>query len=782
MNQPIPKVAILGSGVMGSQIAAHLTNAKIPVLVFDLSQEVAQKGIDFSRSLKPNPYYSPRYADQITVCNYDDHLKRLQECSWIIEVIAERLDWKQELYRKILPHLNPQAVVTSNTSGLGIASLMSGMPIEFRQRFFITHFFNPPRYMKLVEIITGPDTDPTLIPPMVKVLEEVMGKGVVYAEDTPNFVANRIGIFGMMATLAATRQFKLTIEDVDALTGSIIGRPKSATFRTADVVGLDTLAFVAANSYENCPEDEERDILKIPPFLQQLLKNKWLGQKTGQGFYKKIAKGVIHVLDLETMEYRPQKKRHFDGIRLARGETHLPGKLRALVHSADVAGQFTWRIMGDTLLYAAKRLGEITSDIVNIDRAMCWGYGWELGPFQIWDQLGVQACVERLQNENRSIPQWILDMLATGYTHFYRWENGRKYFYDPRSKNYELIPVHSRQLQFEQLRKSGNVIHRDWSASLMDMGDGVAGIDFHSVLKPDMNPIDGSFMESLDRGREWVEEHDYKGLVISGDNFHFSIGANLNLILNNIYRQNWDAIDEMVRLMQNILQQLHLAPFPVVAAPYGLALGGGFETIGACHHIVAAAELYCGLVEVGVGLIPGGGGNLRLMSRLLDRMSPNRPGPFPVVQKVFETVAFARVSTSAKEAQALGYLTHEDTIVINRDYLLGTAKATVLKLAEDFHNPGPRNDILLPGLDGRLVLEASIADFQKAGKISAHDALIGKRLAYVLTGGDKAHPLQPVSEQYILDIEREMFLSLCGETKTLQRIEHMLTKGRPLRN
>jgi len=782
MSSSIQKVAVLGAGVMGAQIAAHLSNAKIPVYAFDMSQEIAEKGVAFCRKLKPNPFYNPKTADLITPLNYDDHLEKIGECDWIIEVIAERLDWKRSLFERIIPHIKNDTVITSNTSGLSVESITEGMPEDFSRRFFITHFFNPPRYMKLVEIISGEKTDPDIISSMAGFLENVLGKGVVYAKDTPNFVANRIGVFGMMVTLDEARKKKLSIEDVDALTGTLIGRAKSATFRTADVVGLDTLAFVAMNSFQNCQEDESREIFAVPDYLKQMIDNGWLGQKSGQGFYKKIKKGVIHSIDLETLEYTPQEKKRYAGVRLARENTHTQGKIHALAASPDVAGTFTWEVLTRTINYAANRLGEIADDILNIDRAMRWGFAWDFGPFELWDILGLEESVKRMKAEGKSIAPWVTEMLQAGFTSFYKYVDGRRCFYDPDSGGYLPIPVHASELTFEMRRKTDNRIKDFWSASVVDMGDGVAGVEFHSVLQPLLNPIDGSVMEAIQWATNWVKENQYKGLIISGDGVHFSAGANLNLILDNAYRQDWKAIENMTRTMQDILQGLRFAPFPVVAAPFGLVLGGGYETIGACDKIVAAAEMYCGLVEVGVGLIPGAGGNLRMLLKTTDKMAPARPGPFPVVMKAFEAIGFAKVSTSAKEAQAIGYLTRDDVIVINRDHLLHTAKETVLKLAENYQAPVIREDIILPGEDGRLVVESSIHDFMKAGKISEHDGLIAGKLAYVLTGGERGNLFTPVTEQYLLDIEREMFVSLCGEPKSIDRIGYMLKKGKPLRN
>ncbi len=778
----INNIAVLGAGVMGSQIASHFVNAGYKVKVFDISQEICEKGLEFCKNLKPAPLYNPKSIENIIPLNYDEHIGQLKDCDWIIEVIAERLDWKEDLYKKIIPNLKDTAFVTSNTSGLLVKELLNNLPEDFRKRFFVTHFFNPPRYMKLVEIISGEDTDSIHIENAASVLEDKLGKGVVYAKDTPNFIANRIGVYGMMVTLAETVKKKLTIEDVDALTGTLIGRPKSATFRTADVVGLDTMAYVANTAFDKCEDDESRNMFKIPEFLQKMLDNEWLGQKSKQGFYKKIEKGVIHSLDFETMEYTPQNKKRFSGIGLARENTTVDGKLLALINAPDIAGEFTWEVFSQTLIYAANRLGEIADDIVNIDRALCWGFGWRKGPFEIWDMLGLKQTVNRMKEDRKNIPKWIDKMLSAGCESFYKIENGIKYFYDYKEGEYVALDANKKELSFSSIKYNGALITKNWSASIVDLGDEVAGVEFHSVLQADFNPIDGSLMETVAEALMWVSEKGYKGIVISSDATHFSAGANLNLILNAAENEDWESIETLTGNMQQIMQAVRFSGFPVIAAPYGMVLGGGYEMIGACDRVVASAELYCGLVEVGVGLIPGAGGNLRLISKLEDAQKLKVPGNFQVVQKAFQTIAFAKVSMSANHAQSLGYLTKEDRVVINRDYLLNEAKNEVLKMADNYSPPKYKDKIKLPGKTGRLAIESSIKGFQKSGKISEHDALIGRKLSFVLTGGKKGGPLSGVSEQYLLDIEREVFLSLCGEEKSQARIDHMLKKGKPLRN
>ncbi len=782
MSKKIEKVAILGAGVMGAQIAAHLSNAGISSLVFDMSQELAEKGVAAAAKLKPAAFYNPKTIKLMTPCNYEEHLGKLSEVDWVVEVIAERLDWKQDLYKKIIPHLKKEAVLTSNTSGIAVKDLSASLSDDVKRRFFITHFFNPPRYMKLVEFIPGEKTDEKVIKNMALFMEDVLGKGVVYAKDTPNFVANRIGVMGMMLTLKLAQKYRLNVSEVDSLTGGLIGHPKSATFRTADVVGLDTLAFVSNTAFEKCETDEVRDLFEVPSYLTTLIAEKRLGQKTGAGFYKKVSKGTIHALNLETLEYEDQAKRRFDAVRVAKSETYLPGKLKALVKMDDVAGKFSWELLAGILNYSANRIPEIADDIVNIDRAMRWGFGWTLGPFETWDAIGIAESVEKMKSQNMKIPAWVSDMLRAGFETFYGFENGLVTYYDPASKSMKAMSKSEKELSFNILKKSGNVIKKGWSASLIDLNDGVAGVQIHSVLQPDFNPLDGSVIEMYDYAVNWVKDNGYKGLVIGSEAMHFTAGANLNLILNSSERKAWDEIEIMSKAMQDALQGFHLAPFPVVAAPHNLALGGGYETIGAADRIVASAELYTGLVEVGVGLIPGAGGNLRMILKLMEKFEGGRPGPFPLAMKAFEAIGFAKVSTSAKEAVAIGYLTKSDKIIVNADYRFYEAKAEVLVMAENYATPVEHDDIFLPGAGGRFAMEGSITDFVKAGKISEHDGLIAKKLAMVLSGGEKASPTSPVSEQYLLDIEREAFISLCGEAKSLARIEYMLKKGKPLRN
>ena len=781
MDLKFNKVGVLGTGVMGAQIAAHVSNAKIEVYAFDMTQDVAVDGLEKCKKLKPSPFYNPKTADLITPLNYENDLEKLKECDWVVEAISERLDWKQDLYKKIIPYLKDGAVVSSNTSGISLSDLSDGMPEDFLKSFFITHFFNPPRYMKLVEIIASEKTDKAMIDYTDNFLTNTLGKNVVHAKDTPNFIANRIGVYGMNVTLQEAMQRNLSIEDVDSLTGTLIGRPKSATFRTADVVGLDTMCFVSKTAYDKCLDDPEREVFKLPDYIDTMVANKWLGQKTKQGFYKKIDKGVIHSLDLKTLEYSPMKKKRYAAFTIAKENTYLRDRLNAVVRSDDVAGEFLWKCFARSLAYSANLLGSIADDVMSIDNAMKGGFGWEMGPFEVLDAIGLDYFVDRCNSENIKIPEWLSSMSLSGNKSVYVLLDGKKHYFDYKTNKYLEIPINSRTIDYNVLKSNNMLINKHWSASLYDLGDGVASIKLHSVLKPELNPIDGSMMEVFAKSVSWVSDNDYKGLVISGDGANFCAGANLNLILQASQRKDFDALEKLIGAMQQIFQTLRFADFPVVAAPYGLVLGGGMEIIGACDKRVAAAESYIGLVEVGVGLIPGAGGNLRMLSNLSKKIKTGITGTLPLVQKAFETIGFAKVATSAKQAQAYGYLLGDDKIVVNRDHILSEAKNAVVELSEGYEKPEVET-FKLPGSAGRIAIDVQAKGLVKAGKISEHDAFIGSKLAYVLTGGKKGGPFTAVDEEYLLDIEREAFLSLCGESKTQDRIKFMLTKGKPLRN
>ena len=780
MSQKIEKAAVLGAGVMGAQIAGHLANAGIPSLLFDINQELAEKGLETLTTLKPAPLFDKKNTGLVKPCNYDDHMEQLNEADWVLEAVAEKIEIKHKVYENIIPHLKDTAILTSNTSGIPLADLTQVMTDDLKSRFMITHFFNPPRYMYLLELVKGKHTSDDVYQAMADFGEDVLGKGIVHAKDTPNFIGNRIGVFSMGVTFHTAVKQDLTVEEVDKLTGTIVGRPKSATFRTADVVGLDTMVNVSKTTYEKVVDDSERDMFAIPAILQKLVDDGRLGQKTKAGFYKKTEDGILSV-DMKTGEYKPQMKVRFDGFRLAKDQTSTAGKIKALATSDDKAGKFFWETMARGLIYSANRIPEISDDIVNIDNAIKWGFGWELGPFESWDAIGVQASVDRMHSEGRKVPQWVLDMLAAGRDAFYKTENGVKTYYDVLSGAAKPVTSSKKEINLNLQKSAGNLVHRDWSASLVDLGDGVLNVEFHSVLQPTLNPIDGSLIDTINKGLDLVENGDYSGMVIGHQGQNFSAGANLALILEACETENWDALELAIKTMQDTTQRIRFSKSPVVAAPFALTLGGGVEIAAPAAARVAAAELYMGLVEAGVGLIPGAGGNLRIILNLMGDSS-SRVGGFQKVQKAFENIGFAKVSFSADMARKMGYLLATDEIVMNKAQLIAKAKLKVLELAEGYAPPQYRDDLKLPGAGGRTAMHMALKGYKMQGKISDHDEMIGQKLAYVLTGGDKAGLTKTVDEQYLLDIEREAFIALAGEALTQDRIRYMLKKGKPLRN
>lgn len=780
MEYKIEKVAVLGAGVMGAQLAGHLANAGIPSLLFDINQELADKGIETLAKLKPAPLYKPKNSQLITPCNYDDDIEKMKEVDWVIEAVAERLDIKHIVYKNITPHLKKTAIVTSNTSGIPLNALTEVFPDDVKKRFMITHFFNPPRYMRLLELVKGNDTSEDVYNTMAQFGEDVLGKGIVHAKDTPNFIGNRIGVYGMMVTIKIAQDMGLTVEEVDKLTGTIVGRMKSATFRTADVVGLDTLAHVADGSYERGENDEERDIFKIPPILKTLIDDGRLGAKTKAGFYKKDGK-TIQSVNLETGEYGPQKKVLFDGFRIAKDRQYTGEKIAALAFSEDKGGKFFWEVLSRTLIYAANRVPEISDDVVNVDNAMKWGYGWELGPFETWDAIGVERSVIRIKNEGKKVPQWVEKMLTGGHSTFYSLEDGKFTHYSPVKKSSVDIELSEKALNLRIEKSKGNLIERDWSASLIDLGDGVINVEYHSILQPSLNPIDGSIVQTIQKALDLLDSGKYKAMVLGHQGQNFCAGANLASIIQFCDNKDWKGLEETVKLFQDLTQRIRFSKAPIVAAPFHLTLGGGFEFIAPAAHRVALAELYIGAVEVGVGLVPGAGGNLRLILNLMEN-SKGRMNAFQIAQKAFETVGFAKVATSADEAKFVGYLLKSDTVVLNNDHRIWTAKQKALELMEGYKPPEYRDDIKLPGVGGRTAMKVAIKGFKAQGKLSDHDEIIGNKLAYILTGGEKGGLTKKVDEQYLLDIEREVFMSLAAEPLSQDRIRFMLKKGKPLRN
>ena len=781
MEKKIKKVAVLGAGVMGAQIAGHLGNAGIPSYLFDMNKELSEKGKSTLTSLKPKPLYKPKNVDLVTICTYDDDIEKISEVDWVIEVVVERLDIKETIYQKLLPHLKKKAILTSNTSGIPLQDLTKNLPDNVKERFMITHFFNPPRYMQLLELVRGKETTDETYETMMEFGESVLGKGIVHAKDTPNFIGNRIGVYGMMIAINLAQEHGLTVEEVDKLTGPISGRPKSATFRTADVVGLDTLKNVSLTTYDKAQEDEERDIFQIPAILESLIASDRLGQKTKAGFYKKNEDRSIHSVDLKTGEYSPMGQVRFDCFRIAKDRQRLSDKITALCFGDDRGSKYFWEITAKMLIYSANRVPEISDDILNIDNAMKWGFGWEAGPFETWDMLGIKKTIDRMKSEGKTVPQWVLDMLESGRETFYQVDNGIKSYWCPIEKSALNLNNNSKVFNISLHKTGNNTIKRDLSASLNDMGDGVLNVEFHSILQPTLHPIDSSYIEMINLAIDMIEKGDYMAMVLGHQGANFCAGANLNLLLELSQNNQWEALDFAVKTLQDMTQRIRFSPGPVVAAPFQLTLGGGVELVQPAAHRIAAAETYMGLVEVGVGLIPGGGGNLRMILNAMEG-GTGRMGAFQKIQKTFETVGFAKIATSADEAKHLGYLKKDDTIILNRDYLIQAAKDKAIELAQSYTPPAYKDDLKLPGAGGRTAMAMALKGFKMQGKISDHDQKIGEKLAYVLTGGDKAGLTKSVDEQYLLEIEREAFVSLAGEQLTQDRITYMLKKGKPLRN
>ena len=803
MGYHIKKVAVLGSGVMGSQIAAHLANAGIPSYLLDIvpntltdkekakgltleSPEVRNKlaaqGLKNALKSKPAAFFVPERADLITVGNFDDNMDWLKEVDWIIEVVVERLDIKQQLMKRVVEYRKPGTIISSNTSGISIAQIADGQSQEFKQHFLGTHFFNPPRYMHLLEIIPTKDTDPELVKFMAEFVEKELGKGVVYCKDTPNFIANRVGVFGMMYTIQQMLKDGLTIEEVDAITGPATGKPKSATFRTGDLVGIDTMVHVSENLYEAAKDDEMREVFKVPDFIKKMVENKWLGDKTGQGFYKKEkapdGKRVILALRPDTMEYAAREKAKYGSLEMAKQIEDVGERIKAVANAKDKAGQFFWETASAILIYSANRIPEITDSIVNIDNAMKWGFNWEMGPFETWDALGVEKSVKRMEAEGKQVPEKVKKMLATGKKSFYKKEKGNLYYYDFISEDYKPVAFDKDVIILSlEKEKEGKIIKSNADATMYDIGDGVALVEFHTK----MNAIGEGILSMVSYAVKEVEKN-YEGLVIGNQGKHFSAGANLMLILMLAQEEEWDELDRAVRMFQNVNMQVKYSEKPVVVAPFGMTLGGGCEMTLHAPRVQAAAETYIGLVEVGVGVIPAGGGTKEMTLRTLKRFKGiSDVDALPFIQNLFQTIGTATVATSAVEAKKLGFLREYDHISMNQDRQIGDAKKTVLAMVnEGYKKPIPEK-MLAVGENVLAPIYLGLDQMRESGYISEYDQHIGRKLAYIMTGGDIT-AAQEVPEQYFLDLEREAFISLCGEKKTQDRIAHMLKYGKPLRN
>lgn len=793
----IRKVAVLGSGVMGSGIAAHVANAGIPVLMLDMVPPEVGPGEDRSKKsfrnkfalaglanlkkLRPAPLFSAAALDLIEVGNFDDDLARIAECDWVVEVVKEDMAVKQALFARVEPHLKPEAIISSNTSGLSVVGMLQGRGQAFRKSFLVTHFFNPVRYMKLLELVPGPDTEPGVLARMARFGEETLGKGIVWAKDSTNFIANRIGTYGMLRVLRDMQKAELTVEEVDKIFGPAMGRPKSAVFRTTDIVGLDTFVHVAQNCYDTLTKDEERDTFLVPEFVKKMVAAKMLGDKTGGGFYKKVkgkgGESEIQALDLATLTYRPQEKVRFDSLGAAKGIDDVAERIRTVLTGTDKAARFAERVTLDTLAYASRRIPEISDDLVNIDRALRWGFAWDLGPFQVWDAYGVRKGVERMKELGLKPAAWVEQMLASGRESFYAVDGTADAAWDIPGRKAVPVKENPRTFRVEHLRRANRRLDGNDSATLWNMGDGAILLEFHTK----MNSIDDGIVEMMNRALDRAEA-SFRGLVIGNDGANFSAGANIMALLMAIKSEDLDSVEKMVAGFQQANQRMRYSPIPVVAAPFGLTLGGGAEVTMGANAIQAAAELYMGLVEVGVGLIPGGGGNLMLLRNLYGPFATDRDfDPLPFLKKLFLTIGTAKVATSAEEAREIGFLQRQDGISLNRDFLLSDAKARVLGMADSGFRPPRPTHFRLPGRSGAATVDMMLYDMQVNNQISEYDRHIGQKLAHVITGGDVS-AFTPVSEQHLLDLELEAFLSLCGEEKTQDRIAAMLETGKPLRN
>jgi len=797
MSRKIRKVAVLGAGVMGSGIAAHLANAGIPSLLLDIvppqagpgdkveskafRNKFALGGLANLKKAKPAPLFTAACAELIEVGNFDDDMGRLQEVDLIIEAVKEDMSVKQALFARVEANIRPGTIVASNTSGLSIAGMTDGRGDDFRKNFLVMHFFNPVRYLKLLELVAGRETSSEVLATIHEFGESVLGKGIVYGKDTTNFVANRIGVFGMMKIMSEMSKFGLSIEEVDKIFGSAMGRPGSAVFRTADVVGLDTFVHVAKNCYDTLVEDEEREVFKAPGFIERMVAEKMLGDKTGKGFYFKgkdaNGKTEIQSLNLETFTYGPQKKVRFDSLGAARGEEDVRKRSALILRFDDNAGRFAERVTLETMAYSSRRIPEIADDIVNIDRGMRWGFGWELGPFEQWDAYGVQAGVDRMNELDIKVAPWVLEMLAAGRTSFYGVEGTVDTYWNIQKKAVEPVQQNKRTFKVEYLKRGNNKIAQNFGSTLFDMGDGIALLEFHTK----MNSIDDEIVAMMHKAVD-VAEKDFRGLVIGNDAPNFSAGANIFALLMAARNGMFEDIRKLIIALQTACQRLRYSSIPVVTAPGGLALGGGAEMTMAGNAIQAKAELYMGLVEFGVGVIPGGSGNLELLRNVY---GPYAADPdfdaFPFIKKVFLTIGTAKVATSAEEAREFGFLNANDGISLNGDFVLSDAKARAIGMAESGWRPPRPTRFLLPGPSGAATIDMMLYDMEINGQVSAHDRLIGRKLASVLTGGDTS-PNQFVSEERLLELEQEAFLSLCGEEKTQARLEYMLSNGKPLRN
>ncbi len=792
----INKIAIIGSGIMGSGIACHFANIGVEVLLLDivprdLNDKEKAQGLSLEDKVvrnrlvndalktalksKPSPIYSQKFAQRISTGNIEDDISKIKDVDWIMEVVVERLDIKKQVFETIEKHRTPGTLITSNTSGIPIKFMSEGRSDDFQKHFCGTHFFNPARYLNLFEIIPGPKTDASVLEFLNAYGEQFLGKTSVVAKDTPAFIGNRIGIFGIQSLFHQVKELGLTVEEIDKLTGPVIGRPKSATFRTVDVVGLDTLVHVANGIYENCPNDEAHHLFKLPDFITKMMDNKWLGSKTGQGFYKKEGK-IITVLDLETLEYREKKRAKFATLELTKTIDNVIDRFAVLVSGKDKAGDFYRKNFAAMFAYVSHRIPEISDELYKIDNAMKAGFGWEHGPFQIWDAIGVRQGIEIMKAEGLEPEQWVLDMLETGNETFYSVQNGATYAYQINDKKQTKIPGQDAFIILDNIRKS-NEVFKNSGVVIEDLGDGILNCEFQSK----MNTIGGDVLAGLNKAVDLAEQN-FEGLVIGNQGANFSVGANIGMIFMMAVEQEYDELNMAIKYFQDTMMRMRYSSIPTIAAPHGMTLGGGCELSMHADIVVAAPDTYIGLVEFGVGVIPGGGGSKEMAMRASDSFRKNDV-ELNILQEYFLTIGMAKVATSAYEAFDLGILQKgKDVVVVNKARQIATAKAYAKLLAnQGYSKPVKRKDIKVLGKQALGMFLVGTDSMQASKYISEHDQKIANKLAYVMAGGDLSEPTM-VSEQYLLDLEREAFLSLCTERKTLERIQHMLKTGKPLRN
>ncbi|MFT5958652.1 MAG: 3-hydroxyacyl-CoA dehydrogenase [Polaribacter sp.] len=801
MTRRIKKIAIIGSGIMGSGIACHFANIGVEVLLLDIvpreltDKEIA-KGLTLedkvvrnrlvndalttSLKSKPSPIYHQEFANRITTGNLEDDIAKVADVDWIMEVVVERLDIKKIVFEKLEKYRTPGTIISSNTSGIPIQFMNEGRSEDFKQHFAVTHFFNPPRYLKLFEVVPGPDCKQEVTDFLMMYGEKFLGKTAVLAKDTPAFIGNRVGIFGIQSLFHQVKELGLTVEEVDKLTGPVIGRPKSATFRTVDVVGLDTLVHVANGIYENCPDDEAHELFKLPGFINTMMDNKWLGSKTGQGFYKKSVNASgqkeILTLDLDTLEYRPAKKAKFATLELTKTIDKPIDRFKVLIGGKDKAGEFYRKNFGAMFAYVQNRIPEISDELYKIDDAMKAGFGWENGPFEIWDAVGVAKGIELMKAEGAEPAAWVTEMLASGATSFYSIKEGATYFYNVPTKFQTKKPGQESFIILDNIRKS-NEVFKNSGVVIEDIGDGILNLEFQSK----MNTIGGDVLAGINKAIDLAEK-DFQGLVIGNQAPNFSVGANIGMIFMMAVEQEYEELNYAIKYFQDTMMRMRYSSIPTISAPHGMALGGGCEISLHADKVVAAAETYMGLVEFGVGVIPGGGGSKEMALRASDSF---RKGDVElnVLQENFLTIGMAKVSTSAYEAFDLGLLQKgKDVVVVNKDRQIATAKAHAKLMAESgYTQPAYRKDVKVLGKQALGMFLVGTDAMKDSKYISAHDMKIANKLAYVMAGGDLSEPTL-VTEQYLLDLEREAFLSLCTERKTLERIQSMLKTGKPLRN